>query len=278
LRKNRGRWWTFFGDYTYQVNTAGNFGRQAIFEDPSKQKTYDESTTNLYQQRPIPRPYARLNLSFYTPDDYGPAMSGIYPLGGYMANLLLNWQAGQWETWNPKAYSGIVNNVQRTAYFDAILRLGKTFYISDFRIQAFVDISNLFNYHQMSMSNFGGRTGDRQYYYDSLHLPPSKAYDNIPGDDRIGSYRKAGVKYQPMEPLGAINYEKDTGTAGVIYYDKATKQYVEYVGNTWKDIEKSRLNRILDDKAYIDMPNQDSFTFLNPRQIFFGMRVSFNLD
>ncbi|MDZ7261452.1 MAG: TonB-dependent receptor, partial [candidate division KSB1 bacterium] len=278
LRKNRGRWWTFFGNYTYQVNTAGSFGRAAIFEDPSRQKLYDEATVNLYQQRPVPRPYARFNLSVYTPDNYGPALSGIYPLGGYMANLLLNWQAGQWETWNPKGVSSIVNNVQQTDYFNAVLRLSKTFNISKFRIQAFVDINNLFNYRRMSLSNFGGRTGDRQYYYDSLHLPPSEAYDNIPGTDRIGTYRKEGVAYQPMFPRGAINYEQDTGDPGVIYYDKATGRYVEYVDGAWRDVEKGRLKKILDDKAYIDMPNLDSFTFLNPRQIFFGIRVSFNPD
>jgi hypothetical protein len=34
------------------------------------------------------------------------------------------------------------------------------------------------------------------------------------------------------------------------------------------------MDKILSDKAYIDMPNITSFTFLNPRQIFFGIKVS----
>jgi hypothetical protein len=34
---------------------------------------------------------------------------------------------------------------------------------------------------------------------------------------------------------------------------------------------------VLDDKAYIDMPNQETFTFLDPRKIFFGIRLSFDM-
>jgi hypothetical protein len=35
------------------------------------------------------------------------------------------------------------------------------------------------------------------------------------------------------------------------------------------------VQQVLDDKAYIDMPNQGFLTFLNPRDIFFGLRLSF---
>jgi outer membrane receptor protein involved in Fe transport len=278
LRKNRGQWWTFFGNYTYQVSTSGHFGREEVYEDPSAQKRYDEATVNLYQDRPIPRPYARANLSLYTPDRYGPEFLGVRPLGGYALNLLLDWRAGAWTTWNPKGVTSMENNVQETDYFNSILRLSKTFQINKFQIQGFLDIDNLFNYRRMSLSNFTGKAGDREYYFSSLHLPESDAYDNIPGNDRVGSYRKPGVPYQPMFPRGNINYERDTGDSGVIYYDRATKRYVEYMNNAWLDVEKGRLDKILKDKAYIDMPNYSSFTFFNPRQIYLGLRVSMDLN
>ena len=35
--------------------------------------------------------------------------------------------------------------------------------------------------------------------------------------------------------------------------------------------------KILDDKAYIDMPNNSSFDFLNPRQFYYGINISVNL-
>ena len=278
IRKTQGRWMTFFGNYTYQVTTDGHFGREEIYQDPSKQKRYDEATVNLYQERPIPRPYARFNMSLFTPNDYGPRAMGIYPLGGYMLNLLFDWQEGQWVTWNPKDQKGIANNVQQTDNFNALLRFSKTFNFNKFRIMAFVDIDNLFNYKRMSMVNWFGAASDQQYYFYSLHLPESDAYDNIPGDDRVGDYRKDGVDYQPMESKGVIDYEQDTGNEGVIYYDHNTGRYVEYVDEAWVEVESGRLDQLLEDKAYIDMPNMDSFTFLDPRQIYFGLRISFDLN
>jgi hypothetical protein len=35
------------------------------------------------------------------------------------------------------------------------------------------------------------------------------------------------------------------------------------------------MDKVLDEKAYIDNPNQTSFNFLNPRQWFVGVRISF---
>ena len=35
------------------------------------------------------------------------------------------------------------------------------------------------------------------------------------------------------------------------------------------------VDQMLEDKAYIDMPNNTSFTFLNPRNVFFGIRLTF---
>ncbi len=284
LQKRRGRWWTFFGNYTYQVSTAGHFGREEVYQDGVQQKLYDDETTNLYQNRPIPTPYARLNLSLYTPDDYGPELLGLYPLGGYMLNLLLNWQDGPWRTYNPKNIAGLENNVQETDYVISLLRLSKTFSLGKFQLMAFMDVNNLLNHRRMSLSNFTGKYGDEDYYYNSLHLPESEDWDNIPGDDRAGAYRKPGVAYQPMFPRGTISFSSDKGDAGVIYYDKSRKNYYEYNYNPnlpnyqcWQVVSKARIDKINDDKAYIDMPAYSSFSFFNPRQFFFGLRVSMQL-
>ena len=65
---------------------------------------------------------------------------------------------------------------------------------------------------------------------------------------------------------------------GVIYYDRSTGIYLDYADGVWAPVEKDRMNQVLEDKAYIDMPNLSSFTFFNPRRIFFGLRVSFDLQ
>jgi hypothetical protein len=49
------------------------------------------------------------------------------------------------------------------------------------------------------------------------------------------------------------------------------------VNGNWSEVESSRMQKVLDDKAYIDMPNNSSFDFLNPRQVFFGFNITFKL-
>lgn len=116
---------------------------------------------------------------------------------------------------------------------------------------------------------------DQSFYFESLHLPVSSAYNNIPGDDRIGEVRKEGVAYQPIEIRGAIDRSTDVGASGVIYWERVSGKYMQYANGSWSDVEKSRMQKVLDDKAYIDMPNNFSFDFLNPRQLFFGISLSF---
>jgi hypothetical protein len=36
-----------------------------------------------------------------------------------------------------------------------------------------------------------------------------------------------------------------------------------------------RVDQVLSDKAYIDMPNQGFLNFLNPRDVYWGVRLSF---
>jgi hypothetical protein len=115
-----------------------------------------------------------------------------------------------------------------------------------------------------------------QNYLASLHLPKSKAYDNIPGGDKVGDYRKPGVDWQPMEYQQVID-ATTSGKTGAIYYEGNTGNYFEYKNGQWSQVDQSRIDQINKDKAYINMPNASTFWFLNPRQIFFGLRVSFNI-
>lgn len=275
VKKSRGRWVTGFANYTYQVNTSGHFGHEKVFQDPSRQRKYNESETDLYQERPIPTPYARTNLSFYLPPDFDKfTFWGINPLSGVNVNLLADWSSGWWDTYNPKNITSIKRNVQRKDWFDMRLRLNKTFSVKKLRFDVFMEVENLLNTKRLDLGGFYDFE-DRDAYFASLHLPKSKAYDNIVGNDRIGEYRKEGVPYQPVE---IYNVQFAMGDPGIIYYDRNNDRYLEYVNNAWVKVNQGRMDKILDDKAYIDMPNMTSFWFLNPRQIFFGIRVSFDLS
>jgi outer membrane receptor protein involved in Fe transport len=269
IRKNTGRWWSGFANYTYQVGTSGHFGSAEIYDNPSEQKRYDDQTVKLYQDRPIPQPYARANISFYTPEDFGPEFLGHNILGGFMVNALFDWSAGYWTTWNPKGRLGINYNVQSVDYYNLNMRISKRINIGKFNLDLFADIGNVLNTKRL----WG--TGD-QAYMQSLHLPESDVYDNIPGNDKVGDYRKPGVDFQPMEYQAKID-PSTSGKERPIYYEGSTGKYYEYKNQQWNEVDKAKIDKILEDKAYIDMPNPSTFWFLNPRNIYFGIRLSFNI-
>jgi hypothetical protein len=234
---------------------------------------------NIYQTRYVPTPYARANLNFSTPSDFGPRLLNHNILGDFMVSTLLKWTAGNWETYNPQNAPGIVNNVQHVDYFDASVRASKSLGFKYFNLQLYVDISNLFN--TLRLNN----TGDVDYKR-SLHLPESDAYLNIPGDDKLGDYRTPGVDWVPEE------YQKDmtktmqgVGSTVAIYFEASTGKYWHYVDNPtipvrqrWEVVDQARIDQINKDKAYINMPSPSTLWFLNPRNITFGVRVSFDID
>ncbi len=62
-----------------------------------------------------------------------------------------------------------------------------------------------------------------------------------------------------------------------IYFDGSSGQYYRWINNAWTLADKGEVSRVLSDKAYIHMPTQDWLNFLNPRDFYFGMRMSFDL-
>jgi len=44
-----------------------------------------------------------------------------------------------------------------------------------------------------------------------------------------------------------------------------------------EEVAQSKIDKLLEDKAYIDNPNIESLMFLNPRNIYFGIKLSFDL-
>lgn len=267
-----------FVNYTYQVVTQGSFGKQSINDNPSEQKILDRNSQISYQQKPVPQPRANMSLTFLTPKDIKHPLL----LGNWSLNILASWRAGEWLNYNPNAVpeiSNLIQNVQVKDYYNIDLRLNKSFDFKIFTATFFMDITNVLNTKRLSGASFYD-THDQRYYFESLHLPTSTAYDNISGDDRIGEVRKDGVPYQPIEQVDNViaMVSKDI-LQSVIYYDKATRRYMEYNSgaSAWSEVDHNRMQKILDDKAYIDMPNNSSFDFLNPRQIFFGFSLSFKI-
>jgi hypothetical protein len=63
-----------------------------------------------------------------------------------------------------------------------------------------------------------------------------------------------------------------------LYYDAQKQQYYWWNSTSQSFYQDSnRTQKVLDSKAYIDMPNLDFFTFLDPRNFFWGIRFSVDL-
>ncbi len=243
ISKNRGNWIQGFVNYTYDVNTSGNFGFGTYYQNPSDQRSYEATTQSYYQSKPIPTPYARANIDFFTPSDFGPKVGGNNIFGDWRISFVGSWSSGYWFTWaGGGSIPGIQNNVQWRDYWNANLQITKSINVFGIDLQFYCLINNLFNYKYMSQYGFYD-ANDYILYMKSLHLPAAignqLGYGNIPGNDRPGDYRIG--PYIPWDPNAS----------------QAQK-------NVW-----------LRNKSYIDMPNLTYSTFLNPRQIFWGLKLNF---
>lgn len=295
LNKNRGRWVRGFINYTYMVSTAGFFGFDRYYENPATQRKYEREFKRHYQSKPVPRPYARANIDLMTPNEYGPDMSGIKPLANWRMNILADWKAGSYTTWvGGGSVPGIQYNVQWKDYWNLNLRFSKNFRFMKTNVEFFVDIYNVLNIKRLSFAGFYDGT-DYLDYMKSLHFSENTegieyfSYVNVPGHDQVGDYRKAGVDFVPIvarsdansvyNPNGDYLYyfaNSLPGDNGSSIHGKGYYRYDE-VNGTWYQEDQKRVDQILKDKAYIDMPNFQYFTFLNPRNIFWGIKLSFEL-
>jgi outer membrane receptor protein involved in Fe transport len=217
LSKNQGNWFHGFINYTYEVSSSGRFGYAVQYQSPADQRQYDLSNyTDLYQTKPLPQPYARMNLDFFTPTGIGPSWAGIKPLEDWHFNLLGNWQAGQWFTWaGGGSIPGVQNNVEWTDYVNFDLRISRAFHFAGVNLEFLADIYNVFNLKYFSPF-YGFYDGnDFNKYMMSLHLPASIAgdststklgYVNTPGNDRPGDYQSASKPYIYMPKFSQLAF------------------------------------------------------------------------
>jgi hypothetical protein len=282
LNKNRGKWIRGFVNYTYMVSTYGYFGYGYYYENPATQRQYEQETDYYYQKKNKPRPYARANIDLLTPVEYGPKVLNFKPLADWRLNFLINWKAGRYSTWvGGGTIPGIFANVQWVDFWNVNIRLSKNFRIPKVgNFEFFLDVRNLFNYKYMTDYGFVD-VNDKNDYLKSLHLPESTegldkfSYFNIPGDDKPGDYRR-GADFVPIVVIGST--QDDIRSEHYMYYNRQDGQYYWWNDDTQAFYQdKGRTDRVLKDKAYIDMPNMDYFTYLDPRSFFWGLRLSFDL-
>lgn len=286
LSRDVGRWVRGFANYTYMARKGGNFGFQTIYQNRVQMRDFIRQSRAHYQNRPVPEPFARFGLTFLTPKEFGPQVTGFSLLGDWRATLLGEWRSGDIFTWDggEGSQAGLENNVQWRDYYNLDLRLSKNFRMAGTSANFFVDVANVLNIQHMNRYSAFATINYRDYM-ESLHLPEDTfedigmdPYAFVYGNDRPGDARKEGVPFTPIEIVkdqdGLQSTPKPSTRA--LYYVSSEAEYYQWSDDgTFAPADKQKVRQVLEDKAYIDMPDGANIIFLNPRRVMFGLRVSF---
>ncbi|MFH1851934.1 MAG: TonB-dependent receptor [Candidatus Neomarinimicrobiota bacterium] len=280
FRKRSGDLLTGFVNYTYSVYTSGTFGLSLMHQNPSEQRSYVADVDNQSQYKPLPRPRVNFNLAFHTPRKWGPGIVGTKPLGGWTLAFSGYWKAGSYSSYG--GVSGITNNVRWVDTYGVNFKGSKSVNVNKVHLTFICDIYNLFNFKFLSMAALGDQylsPGDYTKYVESLQFP-KKVYDelgqpHIAGEDRLGAYRPTDVEYQEL--LYVYNRDAVTDPETIYYVGEVDKWLQLNAAGNAEEVSKSKINKLLDNKAYIDNPNIESLMFLNPRNFYFGLKLSYDL-
>ena len=197
IDKRYGEWVSGWLNYNYILTTSGYVGRQHYYEDPRLQAI--EGLQNPIQSKPLARPYARANLLVHSPPNWGPDLGGMKLLGDIHFDILFQWQAGRYVTWDPLETYQLQQNLQWKDNYTFDARISKKFHLGLFYVDIFADIHNLFNYNIISSNSFA-TAQDLRDYYESLHLPlyngqEYKDRGYVGGNDKPGELRSADKPY-----------------------------------------------------------------------------------
>ena len=151
--------------------------------------------------------------------------------------------------------------------------------MGNINLKLYADIFNVLN--TKTFSGYGFEDGfDYNYYMQSLHLADKISselgYNFFAGKDRPGDVRKEGTEFIPMEWVSDVMFI-DNPSDRPIYYDNATESFKQWTEeNGWMSVNQSFYDEVISNKQYIDMPNQLYYVFLNPRDIFIGINISYD--
>jgi outer membrane receptor protein involved in Fe transport len=208
LEKRYGRWLTGWVNYNYMVETSGLFGFSEYYQNPQDQ----DRMVDPYLERPRARPFARANINFLTPVEFGPRIFGARPLADWQVGWLITWSAGDWISWDPvdprsdEVEENLLQNLQAKGEWDVDLRIGKTIRAGRTNMTIFADFVNVLDIQHLNMDSFSDESDYEDYMY-SLKLPMYKK-DDYPdwegGKDKVGDVKGGKKDYINMPDLDHV--------------------------------------------------------------------------
>jgi hypothetical protein len=219
FRKDHGKYITGWLNYDYRVETSGRIGVRQHYEEPLQES--NEAKVDPDEDRPLPRPVFRAQLTLSAPEDWG-----IF-LGGYNLSFLYSWRAGNYETFgggkDETIWADVLqNNIQWPAYRFVDIGLSKNISVGGVKADLFMDVHNVFNWGTLSSQGFDpdiSNDMDRIQYFKSLHL---EIWDKEPfvGDESFVGPEKAGT-----EP----DHVGDLKSADKPYINNPNRDYLWYL-------------------------------------------------
>ncbi len=179
IQKVAGRWFQGWGALEYSTRSTGFTGFRYVFEDPLRARDQRET---INQQRQDPRPSITANLTFTTPDDFGPRVLGARLIGGWRLNVNQSWSDGGEHLMNPDARVGDRRYVPVIDYWNTDVQLSKTIRLAGSSVGVFAQVTNLTNYRGFPNAQNSIR------YQESLRFPWHQG--DRKGDDRWGDWDK----------------------------------------------------------------------------------------
>ncbi len=180
LERPVGRFISFNAMYDYMVQSSGQTGLSAIYEDLAIAR--DGIIRSAAVSTPEPQPRANVNLNLHTPNNFGPEWLGIKWLSSIYANIFFEWRDGGRLVLNPEAEQKDWNYVEIVNTWNIDFRASKSF-ITDFgSIEFVLTVENLTNNKWL---NTGNMTASELSNYKNSLKTPDKG-----GNDKWGEYKK----------------------------------------------------------------------------------------
>lgn len=173
VHKLRGRYFTGFLNFDYQISVSGNYGEQRLNQDP----LVGYYVFSAVQERPEPQPKFVGNLDFHTPNDWGPLA------GNWRASIIQNWIKGKRVIWNPEGLpnSDVTTKYNWVNYYTTSLRLTKSLDLSGTRLDFYMDVTNLFNFKYL---NWNALSSSEKTTYINQVVDGTNGLGNDIGDNK----------------------------------------------------------------------------------------------
>lgn len=237
LTKNDNSWFNGWINFNYMLTKSGHTGLNEIVQNASNldDRYYYHDLT-----RALPQPQINANISFKSPSDWGPKIGGTHVLGDWSLSIFGTFKAGEYFSsgdWNTIGSKDPVI-LQWPNYYMVNFKLTKNVKIGGITTSFFLDIDNVFNIKNNIMY--------QGYAFAS-------GIDASTGSD---FYNYMASLHLPM--YNSPEYDSKRATYPGLFIP----------GNDKPGDTRSA------SKPYIQNPSNTYWYYGQPRDIWFGMRVS----